>query len=142
MSESKQTITELLRSTSKVTDALAEALDSIDDRGFDLLVQGKAKFRLVEEQKTGKKPPIDDSCLNQAVSELAEKLKNAESREVAESLLESISHPRKKGFLLLLAKACGTSAGSKDSIPRIERKLIENVVGTKLRSKAIQKVAF
>ena len=52
MSESKQTIAKLLV-------AFADALISMDDRQFDLLIQGKAKLRLVEEQKNGKKPLVD-----------------------------------------------------------------------------------
>ena len=45
-------------------------------------------------------------------------------------------------FLLQLAKSCGVRVESKDSIALIEQKLVENVVGARLDSEAIKKVAF
>ena len=140
MSESKQTIANLLV-------AFADAMNSMDDREFDLLIQGKAKLRLVEEKPKQEKNReadacLDDACLDDVVAELARKLNDVESRESAESLLASINHPRKRNFLLLLARACGVTVGSKDRIDRIEQKLVEDVVGSKLRSQAIKKVAF
>jgi hypothetical protein len=134
MRESKQTIAKLLV-------AFADALNSMDDRQFDLLIQGKAKLRLVEEQKTGKMK-LDTLHLNHTVSELAQKLNDAETRETAESLIASINQPRRREFLVLLAKACGVRVQSKDNISTIERKLIENTVGSRLRSEAIKNVAF
>ena len=134
MSESKQTIAKLLV-------AFADALNSMDDREFALLIQGKARLRLFEERKTAKKP-LADSCLDEAISELVQNLNSARSREDAESLIASIDQPRRRDFLVLLAKACGVSVGSKDSITRIEQMLIENVVGARLRSEAIKNVAF
>jgi hypothetical protein len=136
MSESKQTIAKLFV-------AFADALNSMDNREFDLLIQGKAKLRLVERPKARENGKLlDTDCLEETLSEVAQKLNAAESREVAESLLAAINQPRRKDFLLLLAKACNVSVGSKDSIAMIERQLIENIVGARLASEAIQKVAF
>ena len=114
----------------------------MDDREFDLLIQGKARLSIVEKHKTKKAPILDDSCLDGIISETAQKLIAAESREAAARLLASINQPRKKDFLLLLAKTCGVRVESKDSIARIEQKLVENVVGARLDSEAIKKVAF
>ena len=135
MSESKQTIAKLLL-------AFADAMNSMDEREFDLLIQGKAKLRLVQEKPKQEKNRESDACLDHVVAELAQKLNDVESRESAESLLASINHPRRRNFLILLAQACGVTVGSKDRIARIEQKLIEDVVGSKLRSQAIKKVAF
>ncbi len=135
MNESRQTIAKLLV-------AFADAMNSMDDREFDLLIQGKAKFRLVEEKPKQEKKHESDACLDRAVAELAKKLNDAESRESAESLLASINYPRRRKFLLLLARSCGVTVGSKDRMARIEQKLVEDVVGSKLRSQAIKKVAF
>ncbi len=134
MSESKQTIAKLFV-------AFADALNSMDDREFDLLIQGKAKLRLVEKPRA-KRIPSDGLHLEEILDEVAQKLNEAESLEVAESLLASINLPRKKDFLLRLAKVCNVPVASKDSIELIERQLIENVVAAKLTSQAIQKVAF
>jgi hypothetical protein len=135
MRESKQTISKLLF-------AFADALDSMDDREFDLLIQGKVRLGIVEKPEPKKTLPLNDPRLDGAISEMAQKLSAAESRESAASLLASINQPRRKDFLVLLARSCGVRVESKDNIARIEQKLIENVVGSKLDSEAIRKVAF
>ena len=135
MSKSRETIAKLLA-------AFADALNSMDDREFDMLIHGKAKLRIIEERTPALTTSLDNSYLEQVVSELAQQLSNAESREAAGDLIASINQPRRKDFLLLLAKACDVNVGPKDSIQRIEQNLIENVVGAKLRSQAIRNVAF
>ena len=135
MSEPKQTISRLFV-------AFAEALDAMDDREFDLLIQGKAKLRLVEKRKAKSGKLLDAPSVDEYLSEMVKKLNDAESREEAESLLASVNQPRRKDFLLLLARACNIPVASRDSIALIERQLIENVVGAKLDAQAIQKVAF
>ena len=134
MYESRQTIARLLA-------AFANALDSMSDREYDLLIQGKATLGIVKERKPKKKLQ-DDSCLDEEISELVQKLHDAESREVAKSLLASIDHPKRKEFLIRLARACKVRVTPKDNIAKIEQKLVENVVGSKLRSQAIRKVPF
>ena len=134
MCESKQAISKLLL-------AFADAIESMNDREFEMLVQGKAKLRLVEKPASSKKPVLD-SYLDQAVAEIAHKLNESESRETAEAVIASINQPRRRDFLLRVSKACDVTVGSKDNIARIEQKLIENIVGSKLRLQAIKKVAF
>lgn len=121
--------------------AFADAIGSMSDQDFRNLVQGKAKLRLVEVQDT-KTQTAGDPCLDEAVAEMAQNLNSAKSREAAKDLLASIQQPSKKQFLLLTARACGVSVTSKDSISKIEEKLVSNVVGAKLRSEAIRKVSF
>lgn len=131
---SKQTIAKLLI-------AFADALNSMDDREFDLLIQGKAKLRL-EEKPRPKRLPTEDMDYKSVLADVAQKLNDAESREAARTLLASIDIPRKKDFLLHLARTFRVPVATKDSIEMIERQLIENVVAAKLTSQAIQKVAF
>ena len=126
----------------KLLVAFADALDSMDDREFNLLIGGKARLRLVEPNRNTKAQALEDSCLDGVISDMAQRLSVSESRESAATLLASINHPRRKKFLLLLAKSCGIRVESKDSIARIEQRLIENVVGSKLDSEAIKKVPF
>ena len=133
---------ESMQKTSKLLSIVFDTLGSMDDREIDLLIQGKATLSVVEKNKTKKSILVDDSCLDEAISDTARMLSASESREAAENLLASINQPRKKDFLLRLAKTCGVRVESKDSIAIIERKLVENVVGTRLDSEAIKKVAF
>lgn len=135
-------MSESVKTTSKLLSIVFDVLGSMDDREIDLLIQGKATLRVVEKNRSKKAMPIDDSCLDEAISDIAQKLSVAESRASAENLLASINQPRRKDFLLRLAKTCGVRVESKDSIAIIERKLVENVVGTRLDSEAIKKVAF
>ena len=133
---------ESLQTTSKLLSIVFDTLGSMDDREIDMLIQGKATLSVVEKNKPKKSVPVDDSCLDGAISDTAQKLSTSESREAAESLLSSINQPRKKDFLLSLAKICGVKVESRDNIAMIERKLVENVVGPRLDSEAIKKVAF
>ena len=135
MSTSAQTI-------AKILSAFADAMDSMDERQFELLMRGEAKLRIVEEQSGAKKTRSEPMCSDQAVAEVAQKLNEAQSREDAERLIASVTHPRRKSFLISLSKACGVNVTSRDSIARIEQKLIENVVGSRLGSEAIKKLAL
>ena len=134
MSESKQAIANLLF-------AFADALNSMSDREFDLLIQGKANLRVVRDPKTAERADVAADLQNVA-ADLADKLYAANSRDAAERLIASIKQPRKRDFLIMLAQSCGVGVRSKDTIPTIEQNLIEGTVGSKLRSQAIQKVAF
>ncbi len=134
MQNTKQTISKLLV-------AFADALNSMDDREFDLLVRGEGNLRFVSRSKNGKQR-VTDAELEAVANEVARKLDEADSREVAESLLASINQPRRKSFLILLARALGVHVESRDNIATMERKLIETTVGSKLRSKAFKEVAF
>ena len=135
MRESRQVMSKLLS-------AVADVLDSMDDREFALLIQGKLKLRTTEKRETKKTPPLSDTRLDEAIDQMTQKLSTAESREAAASLLASINQPRRRECLLLLAKACGVRVESKDNIERIEQRLVENVVGSRLDSEAIRKVSF
>ncbi len=135
MRTSTQTIAKLLA-------AFADAMETMDEHEFELLMRGEAKLRLVENEKGTGKKPAEDLRFDQSVSEVAQQLNDAESRESAEALIASINQPQRKKFLIALSRSCGVSVGSRDNIGRIEQKLIENVVGSKLRSQAIKKVAF
>ncbi len=133
---------ESMQATSKLLSIVFDALGSMGDQEIELLIQGKATIKVVEKNKARKSTPLDHSCLDEIISDTALKLNAAESREAAANLLASVNQPRKKDFLLHLAKSCGVRVESKDSIARIEQKLVENVVGARLDSEAIRKVAF
>ena len=133
---------ESMQTTSKLFSIVFDAIGSMDDREIALLIQGKATLHVVEKNKSQKTTPLNDSCLDEAISDTAQKLNAAGSREAAHGLLAAINQPRKKDFMLHLAKSCGVKVESRDSIAIIEQKLVENVVGARLDSAAIQKVAF
>ena len=137
MHSTKQTVSALLT-------ALADAVDSMDDGQFDLLIRGEGSLRFAPASRNGKngsKLAVDREVESSA-SEIALKLDAADSRQAAEDLIASIDQPRRRDFLLLLSKASGVRVDSKDTIAKIEQKLIEGTIGSKLRSKAFKEVAF
>ena len=133
-SDLRQTISGLLA-------AFSDALSTMDDREFELLIQGKAKLRLKEEPRS-KRLRVEDIDYRAILADVAQKLNGAESREAAGAMLASVDMPRKKEFLLRLAREFHVPVATKDSIDSIERQLIENVVAAKLASQAIQKVVL
>ena len=84
MRESTQTMSKLLA-------VVFNTIDSMDDREIDLLIQGKATLRVVEKNKPKKSMPLGDSCLDETISDTAQKLRAAESREAAANLLASVN---------------------------------------------------
>ena len=136
MDSAKHTISKLLVS-------FADALNSMDEQEFEQLIRGEGRLRFVSTSRSrnGRKVVVTKE-LQSAVKEVAKKLKNATSRETAEQLLATIDYPRRKDFLILLAQESRVRVESRDTIARIEHKLIERVVGTKLRSKAFKEVSF
>lgn len=141
MGESRQAIANLFA-------AFADALNAMDDREFDRLIQGKAKLRLVEKRRgknggngnSGKL--LDAPPLTESIPELAQSFQAAASREEAAAILAAVNSPRRKEILLLLAKEFSVNATARDNIGLIERRLIENVVGARLAAEAIQTVVF
>ena len=132
----------LQRDLSKLFFALADALNSMDDGEFDLLMEGKAKLRVVSP-KNSKKGKTQESLESETqLPEIAKLLNEAESRDAAEEILSSLTVPRKKAFLLDLARLCSVHVGPRDSISLIERQLVENIVGARLASEAFKKVAL
>ncbi len=134
MVESKQIIAKLFI-------AFGETLNSMDDNQFEQFLAGKAKLRLVTTEKRVK-DPADEPGMAEAIAEFAKRIHGADSRAEAESLIASIKHPRRKDFLIRLSNSCGVSVRPKDTIAMIEHRLVEGVVGDKLRSNAIKSVAF
>lgn len=136
---------------------VVDFLNSSDVSELEQLAHGKAELRIIptdevesrtdakaSRQKTNGSARFDMQAQPE-IEKIARQLNEADSREEAESLIASIKVAKGKGrkdFLVRLAKACAVYVESKDSIARIERKLIENTVGAKLRSKAFREVAF
>ena len=132
--------------------AFGDILIEMDDREFEMLSQGKATLRVVivkneDTAVVAKRVPkttknrIDDSDSN-AAAEVAQRLKDAESRENGEAVLSSIKHRSRKKFLTLVARKLDVRVESRDTIAEIERKLFDSTVGGKLQARAFAEVPF
>ena len=125
----------------KLLKAFGDSLHAMDDRELDLLLQGKGMLSFTPAPRTGDRPETDARVL-EAAREAARRLTKVDSREAAREVLASINHPRRREFLLLIAQASSIRVGSRDSVARIEQKLIQAIVGSKLRTRAFKEVAF
>ena len=125
----------------KLLNIIEDSLCAMDDRELDLLLQGKGRLQFtatsVADERSETKPHLEE-----AARETAKQLADAETRDAARAVIASIDRPRRREFLLLIAQASGVRVGSKDSIARIEQRLIQAIVGSKLRSRAFKEVPF
>ena len=147
----RQTIGKLFR-------VIGDSLLAMDDHEFDLMLQGKGFLRFTPVSEKAKKGVVasrvrqDDANVIAQKSRdakslggadvIAQKLRDAESREEAIVVIASINRRPRKAFLSHVAQAAGVLVESKDSIAKIEHKLIEATVGAKLRSRAFKEVPF
>jgi hypothetical protein len=129
------------KTLSKLLRAMGDSLQTMNDREFDLLLQGKGTLKFTPTKGTVIKPEVEQN-LSTDVAEVARQLENADSRETAKDVISMIKHRRRKEFLLLVAQKSGVHVEKRDSIARIEQKLIETIVGSKLRTQAFKEVAF
>lgn len=125
----------------KLFKVIGDSLLSMDDHEFDLMIQGKGILRFAPVSEPAKKRSVESQVRHDAVG-VAKKLHDAETREDANIVIASIKHRPKKEFLSQVARAAGVHVESRDSIAKIELKLIEATVGAKLRSRAFQEVPF
>ena len=125
----------------KLLRAMGDSLQTMNDREFELLLQGKGTLRFTPTKGTVIKPEVEQNLSTDA-AKVARQLENADSRETAKDVISMIKHRRRKEFLLLVAQKSGVHVEKRDSIARIEQKLIETIVGSKLRTQAFKEVAF
>jgi len=115
----------------KTLRAVAAAIDSLDEGELDLLIAGKAKIAILPADKP--KSSASTSTINQ--TELMSRLSACSDREQARALLMEVTN---KSVLTAFAKAQKIYVARHDRREDIENKIIEFVVGAKLRTEAIQ----
>ena len=125
----------------KLLKAMGDSLQAMNDKEFDLLLQGKGTLRFTPAREITHKSDVEH-YLSADADEVARQLDNANSREAAKGVLSAIKHRRRKDFLLLVAQKSDVHVEKRDSIAKIEQKLIETIVGSKLRTQAFKEVAF
>ena len=125
----------------KLFKVIGDSLLAMDDHEFDLVLQGKGVLRFTPLPEPTKKR-VFEAIIQPDAAEIAEKLRDAETREDAQIVISSIKHRPRKEFLFHVARATDVHVESRDSIAKIEHKLIEATVGAKLRSRAFKEVPF
>lgn len=115
----------------KILRALVIAIDSLDDEELDLLIAGKAKIKILPTDKP--KSVASASTLDQ--TELMSRLGACSDREQAKGILMEVTS---KDLLTTFAKNQKIYVAKHDRRDDIEHKIIEFIVGAKLRTEAIQ----
>lgn len=111
--------------------ALASAIDNLNEEELDLLIAGRAKIAILPMDKP--KGPASTSTLDQA--QLISRLSACSEREQARAILMEVTN---KEELTAFAKAQKIYVAKHDRRDDIENKIVEFVVGAKLRTEAIQ----
>jgi hypothetical protein len=124
----KEQLTKLLR-------VLAAAVEGLDQRQLDQLLGGKAKltFSLVDKAKEASAVTVIDN------SAVLQQLNECRDRNEAQRVLSQITN---RDALALFARALKIHVVKHDRREDIESKIIEFVIGGKLRTEAIQSLNF
>lgn len=107
-------------------------LGRVSDDDLALVLKGRAKIRLLIEKANDKSPP-ETQQTPEALARLAADIKQSPSREAAEIRVKDMS----KGDLTALARQCDIPLTKRDSVERLREKIVEHMIGHRLRSEAI-----
>ena len=129
------------RTVDRLLDVIADSLRAMNDQELELLLDGKGKLGFISSSIEGNNLDAELASIH-AAKEIAKKLAEVESREAARDLIAGIEHPKRRDFLVRIAQESGVRIGTKDSVARIEQKLIQATIGSKLRSRAFKEVSF
>lgn len=116
---------------SRTLRAIAAAMDTLDAFELDALVSGKGKLVFVADEKGQGKPDLAAHNLGAII----ERLDHCKDREQARRVLDELAN---KDALSSLARTLKIHVLKSDRREDIEHKIIEFVIGGKLRSAAIQ----
>ena len=106
-------------------------LDDLSEEQLEMLVNNKAKLNLVVEKVEVNKTNISEIY----VDDICENMEHFTTREEALEYITSLS--LLKNQLKAMAKKYGVPIGSKETNSQIIDKIIENVVGSKLKFDAL-----
>ena len=115
----------------KALRALASVIDGLDEGELDQFIAGKTKIAIVPSER----PRSTQAESTVDYSELMRRLETCSDREQARAVLSEVTN---KDTLAAFAKAQKVYVAKHDRRDDIENKIIEFVVGAKLRTEAIQ----
>lgn len=135
------------RELASILRVLAVTLDGLDDQQLIDLIQGKGKLVYREENSSGVIPPQATSpklpltsvvpvVIDPRVDNLIARLNQFSSREEAVSFL--VDSKLTKTVLLDLCKSLKIHTIKSDTKDRLIQKIVESLIGARLRSEAIK----
>lgn len=128
----KREVTKLLR-------LVAETLDNMTDTEYDQLLNGKGRLKFFASDKKGKDRLKGSSKVSiEELQTLANQLRDSKTREEARELLHKDPRIPLRDNLEQLARLLKVHVNKHDTREAVEDKIVESVIGVKLRSEAIQ----
>lgn len=115
----------------KAIHAIAKAIDGLDQEEVDQLVAGKGRLTFTRNEK----PRRNESNVSDDTSAVWQKLNDCKDRNEARLVLSSVT---RKDALTSFARMQKIHVTKQDRREDIENKLIEFVIGGKLRTEAIR----
>lgn len=126
-------MTRLLRAVGKMIDGMTE-------EEYERFLNGELQLNFVQARKRNTEPI--KKITPEDVQLLITQLWEMKARDEARSLLQSDIRLQLKGNLMTLAKALKIHITKQDKREDIEAKIVEFVIGARLRSEAIQGISF
>lgn len=132
------------REVSNLLKAVVQALKDLDESQYQQLLQGKGRIQFIDLEPrviTGKgrkgKLSLKIKLNHDQLQVLADQLQVCQTREEARELLVQGNRVLLKDTLAQLARLLGIHVNKDDKREAIEDKIVEFVVGVRLRSEAI-----
>ncbi|MCG3142250.1 MAG: hypothetical protein HDKAJFGB_03658 [Anaerolineae bacterium] len=125
------------RELSKLFQAFSKMLETMTEEEYKQFLSGELQFSFVHERK--KKEQIQKAS-PEDLQAIISQLRLSKSREEARQILQGDERMQLKDNLTQIAKLLKVHIIKQDKRDEIENKIIEFVIGSKLRSEAIQGV--
>jgi hypothetical protein len=121
----------------RLLQALSKMLDQMTEEEYEQFLSGELKLGFVREDKENRKV---NKISEEDLKSLSCKINELKDREEAQDFLKNDPRVHLKDNLVCLAKFLKVHVVKNDKREVVEEKIIEFVVGAKLRSEAIQGV--
>lgn len=125
-----------IKFTASILESVVKQLTSLPEKDQEAIVGGKASIRIVVEHLVAKRESGAAQSNSADFSSLIESLSDCQTRE---SVDEKITDAKlSKSSLQSLTRALGLPVNKDDNIARLRERIVESVIGFRLRSRAIQ----
>ena len=133
---------------SNLMKAIARALNELDELQYQQLLEGKGRIKFVglgeaEKRQRSKQKRADKISLTDSeIQSLATELRKCKTREEALGLLDKDGREILRESLVRLARLLQVYVTKSDRNRTIKDKIVESIVGVRLRTEAIRSLEF
>ena len=123
---------------------IVQALNQLDESQYEQLLNGKGRIKFIElepratDRHVKRQRSLKVNLSDEEMQLVAEQLKICQTRDDARTLLHKNGRDMSKDSLLRLAKFLGVHVNKNDRNNIVEDKIVEFVVGARLRAETIR----